>query len=124
MLKAADKADFVKTQVPEIRGLEKLHVFQYMKRTSLPTGARLLNAIWSYRRKRKPTGELLKLKSRICTDGSQQKYGIDYWQTYAPVVNWSTDRLSLVLSTILRSSLPTGSSQRTRLYENTPRLVR
>ena len=101
MLKAPDKVDFVKTQVPEIRGLEKLHVFHYMKRSQLPQGEQLLNAIWSYRRKRKPTGELLKLKSWICTDGSQQKYGVDYWQTYAPVVNWSTVRRSLVLSTIL-----------------------
>ena len=101
MLKAPDKEAFIKTQEPEIRGLEKLHVFKYIKRSELPIGAQLLNAIWSYRRKRKPTGELLKLKSRICTDGSQQKYGVDYWQTYAPVVNWSTVRLSLVLSTIL-----------------------
>ena len=101
MLKAPDRAEFEKVQIPEIRGLEKLGVFQYHKIASLPRGAQLLNSIWSYRRKRKPTGELLKHKARICTDGSQQKFGIDYWETYAPVVNWSTVRLVLVLSTIM-----------------------
>ena len=101
MLKAPDRADFEKVQIPEIRGLEKLGVFQYHNIRSLPKTAQLLNSIWSYRRKRKPTGELLKHKARICTDGSQQKFGIDYWQTYAPVVNWSTVRLVLVLSAIL-----------------------
>jgi len=101
MLKAPDRADFEKVQIPEIRGLEKLGVFQYHKIAALPHGAQLLNSIWSYRRKRKPTGELLKHKARICTDGSQQKFGIDYWETYAPVVNWSTVRLVLVLSTIM-----------------------
>ncbi len=34
-------------------------------------------------------------------DGSQQQYGRDYWETYAPVVSWSTVRLVLLLSTIL-----------------------
>lgn len=101
MLKAPDRAEFEKVQIPEIRGLEKLGVFQYHNIRSLPKTAQLLNSIWSYRRKRKPFGELLKYKSRICTDGSQQKFGIDFWETYAPVVNWSTVRLVLVLSAIL-----------------------
>jgi len=34
-------------------------------------------------------------------DGSQQLYGRDYWETYAPVVSWSTVRLLLLLTTIL-----------------------
>ena len=101
MLKATDRADFEKVQVPEIRGLEKLGVFKYHKISSLLKAAQLLNSIWSYHRKRNPTGELLKHKARICTDSSQQKFGIDYWQTYAPVDNWSTVRLVLVLSAIL-----------------------
>ena len=79
-------------------------MFQYYKIHTLPKGAHLLNAIWSYRRKRRPTGELLKNKARICTDGSQQQFGVDYWQTYAPVVNWSTVRLVLVLASIMNFS--------------------
>jgi len=104
MLHAHDCHQFVLAQQPEITGLEDADVFEYHpmgELQSLPVGTHLLNAIWSYCRKRKPNGDISKYKSRICVDGSQQQYGIDYWNTYAPVVQWSTVRLMLVLSTIL-----------------------
>ena len=43
-------------------------------------------------------GELLKHKARICVHGWMQRKGVDYWHTYAPVVNWSTVRLVLLLT--------------------------
>jgi hypothetical protein len=101
MLKAHDRAEFIAAQLPEIAGLEKQGVFTYHDIATLPPQARLLNAIWSYKRKRSPTGALLKHKSRLCTDGSQQRPGIDYTDTYAPVVAWSTVRLVLALSSML-----------------------
>ncbi len=101
MLRSADSQDFIAAQIPEIRGLEKMQVFQYKNISELPPRAKLLSSIWSYRRKRRPNGELVKHKARICVDGSQQQYGHDYWETYAPVVSWSTVRLVLLLSTIL-----------------------
>jgi hypothetical protein len=101
MLRALDKDYFIKVQVPEIRGLENMKVFEYFPINQLPKNAKLLSSIWSYRHKRRPNGELLKYKSRLCVDGSQQLLGRDYWETYAPVVQWSTVRLILLLSTIL-----------------------
>jgi len=98
MLKAPDHPAFVTAQVPEIQGLHDTGVFSYHRVETLPPQARLLNAIWSYRRKRSPAGLLLKHKARVCTDGSQQQYGVDYWETYAPVVSWSTVRLLLSLA--------------------------
>jgi hypothetical protein len=102
MFKAHDQAKFLECQVPEIKGLCDANVFEFRDMSRLPSGARLLNAIWSYRRKRRPDGVLLKYKSRICADGSQQQHGIDYWETYAPVVHWSTVRMVLVLSALLK----------------------
>jgi hypothetical protein len=78
MLKAPDQHEFVKAQVPEIEGLHAYGVFSYHSIADLPPRAKLLNAIWSYRRKRTPAGVLQKYKARICTDGSQQQYGVDY----------------------------------------------
>jgi hypothetical protein len=101
MLKAADRDQFITAQVPEIRGLEQQGVFTYHKIANLPPHARLLNAIWSYKRKRLPTGVLSKYTSRLCTDGSQQRPGIDYTNTYAPVVAWSTVRMVLALASML-----------------------
>jgi hypothetical protein len=101
MLKTDDKDAFIAAQIPEIRGLEKMGVFDYKAIHNLPPRARLLSSIWSYRRKRRPNGELIKHKARLCVDGSQQQHGRDYWETYTPVVSWSTVRLILLLSTIL-----------------------
>ena len=100
MLRAPDRDSFIQAQEPEITGLEQQGVFTYHPIAELPARVRLLNAIWSYKRKRSPTGVLLKYKSRLCTDGSQQRQGIDYTATYAPVVAWSTVRLILALSSI------------------------
>ena len=57
--------------------------------------------IWSYRCKWHPDGCLLHHKSRICADGSRQCYGIDYWQSFASVVQWSKFFLCLTLSMML-----------------------
>jgi hypothetical protein len=101
MLQAADRDQFIAAQTPEICGLEQQGVFTYHPIGNLPPQARLLNAIWSYCRKRLATGALSKYKSRLCTDGSQQRPGVDYTKTYAPVVAWSTVRLVLALSLML-----------------------
>jgi hypothetical protein len=103
MLKSDDSADFLKTENDEIAGLHDAGVFQYLPVGDIPYDRRkkLLNAIWSYRRKRRPDGTLVKHKCRICADGSQQRYGIDYWDTYSPVVQWSTVRLIMILAAVL-----------------------
>ena len=90
MFKAADHKDFIKSQVSEIDGLIEARVFEYLQMNELPPDAHLLNAIWSYCCKCQPDHSLLKHKSHICIDGSKQQHGINYWDTYSPVVHWST----------------------------------
>jgi hypothetical protein len=101
IVRTHDMTDFLPAQIPEILGLEKMDVFHYKPISELQPKARLLSSIWSYRRKHRPNGILLKYKSRLYVDGSQQLLGRDYWETYAPVVSWSTIRLVLLISTIL-----------------------
>jgi hypothetical protein len=60
MLRAPDRESFIQAQEPEIPGLERQGVFTYHPIAELPPRVRLLNAIWSYKRKRSPTGALLK----------------------------------------------------------------
>jgi hypothetical protein len=101
IVRTHDMTDFLQAQIPEIRRLEKMDVFHYKPISGLPPNARLLSSIWSYRQKHRPNGILLKYKSRLCVDGSQQLLGRDYWETYAPVVSWSTIHLVVLTSTIL-----------------------
>jgi len=76
-------------------------VFDLQNISTLPAHAKLPSSIWSYRRKRSPAGDILKYKSRICVDESQQRLGRDFWEVYAPVVSWPTIRLMLLLSSLL-----------------------
>ena len=101
MLKANDCADFLKSQVSEIMGLEEAQVFKYIRMSEIPPHTQLLNTIWSYCHKQHPDGSLLKHKNCICVDGSMQQYRIDFWDTYSPVIHWSTIRMVLVLLAIL-----------------------
>jgi hypothetical protein len=48
MLKAPDVDLFLDSQQPEIQGLCDADVFEFQNISSLPSGAHLLNAIWSY----------------------------------------------------------------------------
>jgi hypothetical protein len=52
MLKAPDMDLFLASQQPEIQGLCDADVFEFNRMSTLPQGARLLNAIWSYQQKR------------------------------------------------------------------------
>ena len=54
--------------------------------------------IWSFKRKRHPDGTLDKHKERLCCHGGQQQWGVNYWDTYAPVVSWSSIRILMTLS--------------------------
>jgi hypothetical protein len=42
-----------------------------------------------------------KLKARFCARGYEQVEGVDYCETFAPVVNWTTVRFLLMMSILL-----------------------
>ncbi len=48
MLKDSDRALFIASQEPEIRGLQKMDVFEVQPISTKPITAKLLSAIWSY----------------------------------------------------------------------------
>ena len=62
---------------------------------------RVLPSTWAFRCKRYPDGSVRKLKARFCARGDKQIEGVDCFDTFAPVVNWTTVRLMLILTLIL-----------------------
>jgi len=73
--------------------------FEIVKRSEVPKGATILPSVWQMRRKREvSTGKIKKYKARLNLDGSRMQKGIDYQLTYAPVVRWSSIRLTMLLS--------------------------
>ena len=64
----------------------------------------ILPSTWAFRCKMYPDGSVCKLKARFCARGDKQVKGIDYFDTFAPVINWTTVRLMLILALILNLS--------------------
>ena len=95
---APDRKDFIAAMQKEVTALTNDNVWQLELKKNIPTQAKLIRLIWSFKRKRNPLGDLLKHKARLCVHGGMQTKGIDYWHTYAPVVNWSTVRLVMLLT--------------------------
>ena len=62
-------------------------------------------AIWSFKRKRYPDGTLNKHKARLCAHGRMQQWGVNYWETYAQVVNWIS--VWTLLTIAVMNDLPT-----------------
>lgn len=56
-----------------------------------------MRGTWAFKLKRLPDGSPSKFKARYCVRGDLQREGIDYFETYAPVVQWSTVRLLLTM---------------------------
>merc|ERR1712102_12315 len=85
----------------EVKAHEDRGNWTMVPRSSLPLNAKPIKAIWSFKRKRFPSGELNKHKARLCAHGGMQTWGVNYWETYAPTVNWISVRFLLVVAEIL-----------------------
>jgi hypothetical protein len=99
--KAHDCEDFKVAMIKEANDhTTRLHWALWEKR-NVPAGHKILSAIWAFKRKRRiDTRAVYKHKARINVHGGQQTYGVNYWETFSPVVNWFSIRHTLVLSLI------------------------
>jgi len=104
MLKQKDKDQFFKAIEKEIADHSSRNHWSVMRTSELPPKAKIIMAIWSFKRKRLPNGTLLKHKARLCAHGGQQVWGENYWETYAPVVNWLSIRMILIVAKMLNLS--------------------
>ena len=100
MLKQDDKSDFILAMVKEVTDHESRNHWTIMPRSAIPKGTKTILAVWSFKRKRLPDGTILKHKARLCAHGGMQTWGVNYWETYAPVVNWLSVRMLMILSII------------------------
>ncbi|GKA45907.1 zinc finger, CCHC-type containing protein [Tanacetum coccineum] len=66
----------------------------------LPPGCKPFGCKWIFKRKLKVDRTIEKFKARLVIQGFKQKSGIDYFDTYAPVVRISTIRLLIAMASI------------------------
>ena len=93
-----DAAGFMKAMEIEIETLIKMNAFLVVNKEPWMN---VVSSVWAFKRKRYPDGAIRKLKARICARGFEQIEGVDYFETFAPVVQWMTVRLVLIMTILL-----------------------
>jgi hypothetical protein len=84
------------------------------RKEAVNKGANILKGTWCFKLKRLPDGAAYRFKARYCARGDLQQEGVDFFETYAPVVQWSTIRL--LLSTVLTEGWATRQVDYTNAF--------
>jgi hypothetical protein len=98
-MKEPDKKNFEPAMLDEVKSHTDIGHWEIVERRSVPSNDKILPSVWAMRRKRRiSTGEPYKWKARLNVHGGKQEYGLNFWETYSPVVSWTTTRLFLVFT--------------------------
>ena len=100
-MRQPDREQFLDAMRKELQDHVGRRHWKVVPAKTLPKGKRPIPMVWSMKRKRNPIGEITKWKARLCAGGHRSREFIDYWDTYSPVVSWSTVRLMIVLALIM-----------------------
>lgn len=94
-LNGPDQQKWLQAMELEIQSLKSQHVWDIVAR---PSNKRLVDCRWVLRVKREPNGAISKFKARLVARGFSQVPGVDFEETYCPVVKRRSLRLLIAIS--------------------------
>ena len=110
-MNGSDAAEYMTAMKLEIQTLKSQNTWVTVDR---PRNKSVLKGTWAFKLKRLPDGTAYRHKARFCARGDMQIEGVDFFETYAPVVQWSTIRL--LLSTVLTEGWTTRQVDYTNAF--------
>lgn len=90
-MSATDKQQWKEAMEKEVKSLMAMDVFKPVH--SIPTGARPMDTKWVYKKKYDAAGKYVKHKARLTARGFTQREGIEYDDTFSPVMQIKSLRM-------------------------------
>ena len=81
----------------QLQSLEANHTWDIIDR---PDGINPIDTKWVFKVKMLPNGQIDKYKARLCARGFTQQHGVDYFETFAPVIRMESLRILLALAAV------------------------
>ena len=98
-MRQPDSEQFVHAVIKEVNDHISRKHWELVPRSAVPKDVAILPSVWSLKRKRDiKSRQVYKWKARLNVHGGRQVHGINYWETFSPVVTWITIRILLILT--------------------------
>lgn len=94
-LTGSEKVEWKAAMDAEFQSLLDNHTWDLV---DLPDGCKAISNKWVFKRKTNGQGKITRHKSRLVAKGCSQREGIDYFETFSPVVRYSSIRLLMALT--------------------------
>ncbi|UYV71248.1 hypothetical protein LAZ67_8002382, partial [Cordylochernes scorpioides] len=112
---SGERNEWHKAMEDELSEIEKHKVWTLVPRGN---GMKVINSKWVYSTKKTPTDGIYKRKARLVAVGCNQRYGVDYKESFSPVLKKESLRTIVALATQQNLTIKTYDVKTAYLYDD------